>query len=456
MYSSRSDPSKRTVDFWIRDIPDLQFDGKELYCKPCNKAISWKVKSSVIRHISSENHKRSISGTNNTDKQRNFNLDLVEVMVGCNIPWAKLDNPLFRQFLQKCVSGQYGTVSVPSESTLRKNYLSLACNTVPQKVSSQVDGKYIWLMVHETISSSGWNLINVKVGELNEFCSVDGHLIMSKVQKNITSRTVVDVVHSCLRALWGNKYSESLDKLLLFVTDATPYMKASGVMLKKTYKSMLHVSCLAQELHRVAEAVKECYPDVNTLISSVEKVFYKAPDRLALFQEILPNTALPPEVIPARWGTWIQATSYYYSNFDGVKSVIQRLNTDDAAAVSDAYQAFMDPTVQKNLEYIHGHFSRIAVAMRQLEDESKTDFTAVDAMNVVFDLRHYIFRLMGHIPELVKEQFENNLNDNSGFISMSHIVDLLNGKQVDFSKEDTNIATFKYFTYFKYAPLICD
>lgn len=456
MYSSRSDPSKRTVDFWIRDIPDLQFDGKELYCKPCNKAISWKVKSSVIRHISSENHKRSISGTNNTDKQRNFNLDLVEVMVGCNIPWAKLDNPLFRQFLQKCVNGQYGTVSVPSESTLRKNYLSLACNNIPQTISSDLNGKYIWVMVHETISSSGWNLINVKVGELNEFCSVDGHLIMSKVQKNITSRTVVDVVHSCLRAVWCNKYSENLDKLLLFVADATPYMKASGDILRKTYKNMLHISCLAQELHRVAEAVKDCYPDVSSLISSVETVFYKAPNCLELFQEILPNTALPPEVIPARWGTWIQATSYYYSNFNGVKSVIQRLNMGDGVTVSDAYQAFIDPIVQKDLEYIHGHFSRIAVAIRQLEDELKMDFTIVDAMNIVFDLRHYIFRLIGHVPELVKERFENNLKDNSGFTTMSHIVDLISGKHVDFPKEDTSMTSLKYFTYFKYAPLICN
>lgn len=109
--------SQAAVELWIRDYPELQFNGRELYCSSCNTTISWTSKTNFNRHISSQKH-MCASGSTDSDSQRNFNLDLVEMMVGCNIPWSKLDNPLFRQFLEKCISGKYNNVQVPSETYL--------------------------------------------------------------------------------------------------------------------------------------------------------------------------------------------------------------------------------------------------------------------------------------------------------------------------------------------------
>jgi hypothetical protein len=39
-------------------------------------------------------------------------------MVAANIPWYKLENPIFKSFL-----GKYTNFTIPTESTLRKNYL---------------------------------------------------------------------------------------------------------------------------------------------------------------------------------------------------------------------------------------------------------------------------------------------------------------------------------------------
>lgn len=54
-------------------------------------------KTNFNKDISSQKH-MSASGSTDSDSQRNFNLDLVEVMVGCNIvkgPLLCLPNMLF-------------------------------------------------------------------------------------------------------------------------------------------------------------------------------------------------------------------------------------------------------------------------------------------------------------------------------------------------------------------------
>jgi hypothetical protein len=54
-----------------------------------------------------------------------FSLELCNVLVGANIPFRKLDNPGFNQFLTK-----YCERNIPDESTLRKNYLSVSYQQV--------------------------------------------------------------------------------------------------------------------------------------------------------------------------------------------------------------------------------------------------------------------------------------------------------------------------------------
>lgn len=83
------------------------------------KNISWKRKSNVVEHVSLDVHKNGANGLTDSDLKKQFNLELTEMMAGCNIPWKKLDNPLFRQFLERCVSGHYTNVTVPSQSTLQ-------------------------------------------------------------------------------------------------------------------------------------------------------------------------------------------------------------------------------------------------------------------------------------------------------------------------------------------------
>lgn len=73
---------------------------------------------------------------------------------------------------------------------------------------------------------------------------------------------------------------------------------------------MVHVTCLAHGLHRVAEVIRESYTDVDRFISNMKKKIRKAPSRITKFREIAPKTPLPPSPVITRWGTWLKAACF--------------------------------------------------------------------------------------------------------------------------------------------------
>lgn len=60
-------------------------------------------------------------------------------------------------------------------------------------------------------------------------------------------------------------------------------MKKTGDSIKVIYPKIIHVTCLAHELHRILEQVYVHYPKVDKLVSNVKQLILKAPSRIALF-----------------------------------------------------------------------------------------------------------------------------------------------------------------------------
>lgn len=65
------------------------------------------------------------------------------------------------------------------------------------------------------------------------------------------------------------------NKVLLFASDAAPYMILAMQSLKVLYPKMIHVTCAAHGLHRVAEYVRDQFKNVNKLIANVKGIFTK-------------------------------------------------------------------------------------------------------------------------------------------------------------------------------------
>jgi len=68
------------------------------------------------------------------------------------------------------------------------------------------------------------------------------------------------------------------DNVLLFTSDAAPYMVKAVNFLKALYSEMIQITCTARGLHRVAEELRGKFSTVDKVISSVKKTLRKAPN----------------------------------------------------------------------------------------------------------------------------------------------------------------------------------
>jgi hypothetical protein len=90
------------------------------------------------------------------------------------------------------------------------------------------------------------------------------------------------------------------ENVLLFVSDAAPYMIKAGNALNAFFPKMIHLTCLAHAFHRITETIRSKFTKVDELISSVKKIFLKAPSRVEIFKNMYPDLSLPPQPIVTR------------------------------------------------------------------------------------------------------------------------------------------------------------
>ena len=84
------------------------------------------------------------------------------------------------------------------------------------------------------------------------------------------------------------------NNVLLFISDAAPYMVKAGQALSVVYPKMTHFTC-------VAEVVRGNYPKIDLLISSVKKIFLKAPSRDNMLKEMYHAIPFAPKPILTIW-----------------------------------------------------------------------------------------------------------------------------------------------------------
>lgn len=447
---SRAETSSETIKSWISEFPGLIFleDQYKIKCSFCNVTLPTKRKSVIVQHISTKKHKISSS---DVDEQTDFNIDLAKFMVGCNIPWNQLQNPCFRNFLNKCINGEYIDVNLPSAVTLRNKYLPTVYTEVKTSILTELNDKYIWLGVDETTNACGSKVANVTISALEEQAPSKVHLFASKILEKTNAQSIAQLVDDCLRELWGEQFETKKYLFLLFLTDGASYMKVAGKLLQLKY-SALHLTCLAHGLHRVAEKIRECYPKVDLFISNIKKIFLKAPDRVNLFHSMLPNVSLPPSPVLTRWGTWLEAATYYHNNYDDIVKIIYHLNPADALCIRQTQELISDKQIKTDLGCIYENFSRIPAIIMDLEKRPDDNFNFIHSVNSIRDFSLYISQLKGETANIICEKFNNVLGNNPGFYTTTILADLLSGKEVNI--HDQKILHYmRHHHLFRYAPI---
>jgi hypothetical protein len=157
------------------------------------------------------------------------------------------------------------------------------------------------------------------------------------------------------------------EKVLLLLSDAAPYMIKAGKTLNVFFPNMIHVTCLAHMLQRIAEKVRELFPNVNTLVNNLKKVFLKAPHRVEVYKDVLPNVALPPESILTRRGTWIETATFCADNFEQLKIIIiEKLKEKNVFSIKKCEDMLKLESVKTDLTYIKTNFFILVKSIKKL------------------------------------------------------------------------------------------
>lgn len=429
-------------------------DGKTLFCNICDQAVSSNKRFQVTQHLSTakylsnstrkEKMKQIFIKNSFKDQNSEFSLDLCRAFLASDIPLWKLHNTTFNTFLQK-----YTGKHIPDQSTIRKKCVSVLYNEVIDRIRKEIGEGPIYVSIDETTDVEGRYVANVVVGLMHGDKCSKSYLLTCEELSKCNYQTVGKLFHDALNILWPNdiKYN----KVFLFLTDAAPYMVKTANTLTVLFPNMIHVTCVAHGLHRVCETIRLEYPNIDNMISCVKKGFLKAPSRVLKFRELFPELLLPPQPILTRWGTWLEATSYYADNFNSIKSVLLSLDENTAKSIKNAIALFENRTIQNDLAYIKSNFGFITQSILKLENAS---LLLDENLEIVENTISKLGQNKGPIAEKIDKKYKNVLEKNTGLKAMSTIHNILNGNNVD---EDFPNLTPGEVTKFRYAKITsCD
>lgn len=291
----------------VSEFPDdFQSDGSILFCKRCDIEVAAKQISQVKQHMETGKHLSSLKRktgnvgektqsmlTTLNEKFRDtneFNVDLTECFVKSNIPLYKLREPAMIDFLEK-----HTKYAAPSESSLRSKYMPKIYEEYIDKMKRIAAGQNIWVSLDETTDSEQRYVVNFVFGilgvdEERERCYLFSSKVLEKVNHTTIAKFFDETIMELGKCSNRNIYSVRFlllilisvrflgvdkERVLLCLTDGAPYMSCAMNSLNILYTKMIHFTCAAHALHRVAEFVRDTFSNVNKLISSVKKIFTK-------------------------------------------------------------------------------------------------------------------------------------------------------------------------------------
>jgi hypothetical protein len=282
----------------------------DCFCKYCEKSFNGSQKGLFKQHLKGEKHKKNtelkkkrtatqalledvVEGQNTKkSKADEISAELCKALVASNIPLNKLQNPVFRGFLETHLA-----ISIPSESLFRKKYIPGCYAEVMEKIKERLKEGSLWISADCSRDPKGREVANVIVGKLDGDKYSPPFLVNVAFLDKADAATMARLVNDTLRKL---DPEFEADRARILLSDAAPYMVKCGKDLRVFFPRLLHVTCVAHALHLVCHRATELFPDVNKFIAAIKMVFLKAPTRRAAYRESCPNLPLPPEPVLTR------------------------------------------------------------------------------------------------------------------------------------------------------------
>lgn len=207
------------------------------------------------------------------------------------------------------------------------------------------------------------------------------------------------------------------DKILLFISDAAPYMVLAGKNLRHFYSRAIHVTCVAHGIHRICEQVRQMFPKVNRLLSCSRKILLKSPFRIQKYKEKM-QCALPPDVVVTRWGTWLQGAMFFANNFQNFKELVEEL-PDDSQDMKKLKMLLTDTgDLSSDLAFINSFLSSLPAAITKLETRGLSLNAQIE---VIEEVRKAIYSIPGPRGTLLQRKCDAVFTKNVGLTTLETI-----------------------------------
>lgn len=428
----------------------LSTDGKILLCTACDKVLNCERRFQVTQHFGTSSHvlnvkkkkpKAQLLTTSAcSSKQATFNLELTKALISADIPLHKLQNKHLRIFLEHHIKD----VNIPSESCLRKSCVDSVYTETLTAIREQIGENPIYVVTDETTDLCGRAVCNVLLGPLLTSEFVPPFLIHVAFLEETNHSTIAAAINDALRTLWPNDMH--YDRFLLMVTDAAPYMVKAGQALHVLFPKLIHVTCLAHALHRVAECIRFEYADVDKLIATGKQIFVKAPQRRQMFLKEV-NIPLPPKPVLTRWGSWIEAISYYAEHYETFLNGILHLelHCSESMAVKKVKDLLTSETIRIDLMTINTHFKIIASTITKLESQG---LAVWETIQLIDQVQKSLISSPCSVAKSALEKMNRVMEKNSGFKVIRDINNVISGC----TKHSVPNLEIEELPIFKYAP----
>jgi hypothetical protein len=111
----------------------------------------------------------------------------------------------------------------------------------------------IWVSIDETTDVDGRNVCYVIVGLLHEDNYSKPYLLMCEELEKCNFQTIGKIFNDAMHLLWPSGLIK--EEVLLFVSEAAPYMVKSANSLTMLNPNLINLTCLAHGIHRTSECL---------------------------------------------------------------------------------------------------------------------------------------------------------------------------------------------------------
>lgn len=337
---------KKTTSELIKDVNKkykfLTADrGNCLFCTYCSDQINFThshIWSRVQNHIETNyrranERKAKLSGVSqitltqslarsseSETKRAKFGSDLALALVGSDIPIFKIESEDFRAFLTK-----YTGQSLPSMNTLRYKHVGQLFEESLSAIRAIVGDQEICFMIDETTDCCERFQVNVLVSVLNGSPSRP-MLLHTEFTATCDGPAILRIFIKCCHLLWRSD-DPPYERVLLLVSDQAKYMINAGRLIKGLAPRMMHITCLAHCLNRVAERVRDQHEYVDVFVAKLKETMRGSHSRKLQYTQIT-GLPLPPKPVLTRWTTWLQAARYASQNVSKIRLFIFSLSSE--------------------------------------------------------------------------------------------------------------------------------